>query len=125
MGGKKKKLDEILETVQFIVQFLQEKAATKDELHDVETGVNKKMMRLEDKIGQLEVRLENKIEKLDAKLEKEVARLQETIIDHVDGFVTLHKCLDTETIALKSAMRRHEDYFDQLSGRLKLDFQNS
>ena len=114
MGGKKKKLDEILELVHFMVDFVQTKVATKEELHE-------EISRLDNKIERLDIKLENKIEKLG----KEISQVENKILSHVDGFVKLHKCIETETVALKSAVQRHEGYFNHISQHLKLDLKNS
>ncbi|OGH65402.1 MAG: hypothetical protein A3J66_04060 [Candidatus Magasanikbacteria bacterium RIFCSPHIGHO2_02_FULL_47_14] len=118
MGGKKKKLDEILELVHFMVDFVQTKVATKEELHE-------EISRLDNKIERLDIKLENKIEKLNEKLGKEISQVENKILSHVDGFVKLHKCIETETVALKSAVQRHEGYFNHISQHLKLDLKNS
>lgn len=54
----------------------------------------------------------------------EFVKVREEIISHVDGFVNLHKNLDTEQASLRSKVNRHEVIIQRMVKHVALPVEN-
>ncbi|MFA5813045.1 MAG: hypothetical protein WC862_00835 [Patescibacteria group bacterium] len=87
--------DPTIKDVMEVVEFIRDNAATKDDVQAVR-----------------------------AELQKEIQDAKNETIGHIDGFVKLHKDMDTEIAALKSSYQRHEEQISQIVRHLGLQLSN-
>ncbi|PIR74458.1 MAG: hypothetical protein COU35_02655 [Candidatus Magasanikbacteria bacterium CG10_big_fil_rev_8_21_14_0_10_47_10] len=96
-GTKRGTINEVLE----IVKHIQDNAVTRQEFHEEFQKVRGEISEVRNEI-------------LDV-VRSEISSVRNEMIEHVDGFIGLHSRLETEVVATKSAVQRHEEYFDKIS----------
>ena len=107
--AQNKTLNDILETVTFI----KENAATNGELTGLEERMTKKFTGLEQRMEGRFMHLE---EQMTTKEDLTTAKTE--IMTHVDDFITLHRKLETELVALQSKYTRLESQIQLLAKHL-------
>lgn len=95
MEEENKKIDDILE----ILNFLKDNSVTKDEFQE--------------HVGEFDNFREQQKE--------EFRKVRSEIIDHVDGFVGLHKHLEVELAAVNNKTNRLENHINMIAKHLQLE----
>lgn len=126
-----KTIQDILE----IVTFIRDNAVSKDEFNEFGTEVKKEMnglkTELQQEIKQVKTELQQEIKEvkfelkqessqIKTELQQEIREVREEIVNHVDGFIGLHKKTDTVVTALRSKTSRLEEKQDSIIRQLKL-----
>lgn len=95
MEEENKKIDDILE----ILNFLKDNSVTKDEFQE--------------HVGEFDNFREQQKE--------EFRKVRSEIIDHVDGFIGLHKHLEVELAAVNNKTNRLENHINMIAKHLQLE----
>ncbi len=110
------KLDDILE----IVTFIKDNAATKQDLSAVEQRLDSRIDKLDNKVD----KLDDKVNKLSDKvnqLETQIHEVKNEMIDHVDGFIGLHRKQEVELAAMAMRQNRTDANVNKIAKHLNLE----
>lgn len=120
MGGNTKggTIAQVLE----IVKHIQDNAVTRQEFHEEFQKVRGEISEVRNELLDVvrneisDVRNEiSDVRNEISDVRNEISSVRNEMIEHVDGFIGLHTRLETEVVATKAAVRRHEEYFDKIS----------
>ena len=108
--------DPTIKDVMEVVEFIRDNAATKDDIKNFATKDDLKNLATKDDLKNFATKddLQNFATRDDLRNAKD------EMIGHIDGFIKLHKDMDTEIAALKSSYQRHEDQISQIVRHLGL-----
>ncbi|MFH1315671.1 MAG: hypothetical protein ABIH67_04745 [Candidatus Uhrbacteria bacterium] len=105
--------DNALQQVLDTVEFIKDNAASKDDLHELESHMTSK--------DDLSFEISNLKGELGTEIKEVVNEAKSEIITQVDGFISLHNKLETELIALQSKYERLESQLQQIAQHVQLE----
>lgn len=117
-----KKIDDILE----IVTFLRDTATTKTELDDVRSRMMQELRNIDARFDAIDAQFEHVNAQFDGinvrfeHVDEKFVKTEDAIISHVDGFVGLHKGLDTELASLRFKYERMEEKMNTILKHLDI-----
>ncbi|NCO05293.1 MAG: hypothetical protein GW939_04085 [Candidatus Magasanikbacteria bacterium] len=103
---EEQKLQDILE----IVTFIKDNGATKQDLQDVRTEFKQEIKEVRDELQQTQTDLEQSIQ-----------QTRNEMIDHVDGFIGLHRKQEVEIAAMAMHQKRTDKKVEKIIKHLNLD----
>lgn len=109
MEEENKKIDDILE----ILNFLKDNSVTKDEFQEHVNEFQEHVNEFKEHVGEFDNFREQQKE--------EFRKVRSEIIDHVDGFVGLHKHLEVELAAVNNKTNRLENHINMIAKHLQLE----
>lgn len=84
-------------------------------------SMGRRFESMDQRFEAMDQRFEDMEERFDAKLHGVEMRL----MDHIDGFVNLHRTMDVELASLRAKSNRHDDFLVKSAKRLDMDFERT
>jgi DNA anti-recombination protein RmuC len=128
-------IQDVLDALSAFAQHADERFATKEELIKTERRMTERLTDSEQRMTERLMESENRMtERMTERLMESENRMTERMterlfevehrmIDHIDGFITLHRTLDVELASVRSRCSRMEEYMTRVGSRIGLPYQ--
>ncbi len=116
MEEENKKIDDILE----ILNFLKDNSVTKDEFQEHVNEFQEHVGEFKEHVNEFKEHV-GEFDNFREQQKEEFRKVRSEIIDHIDGFIGLHKHLEVELAAVNNKTNRLENHINMIAKHLQLE----